>query len=85
MNYNADTFEFESSSDLDSIQISLHRPKSPATNLMGVHQSRILKQRIIPEMVAQAAEDGLSISRDAPWKLYLSYIPYGGRVGFVKW
>ena len=74
----------KSSQDLSSIDIYLKPFTAKRPSLMEAHQSRVLSAKILPEMVAQAHEDGLKISKNAPWKLAISYVPYKGRVGFVK-
>jgi hypothetical protein len=50
---------------------------------MANHQSTMLRTRILPEMIAQAEESGLHLTRGAEWRLNLSYLPHHGNVGFV--
>ena len=75
---------FRDSDKLNEISINFVPFKNKYGTLMEAHQSRILGVKIVPEMIAQAAEDGLRVKRRSDFRLDIQYIPHAGQVGFVK-
>ena len=72
------------SSHLKSVDIRLIPFKSKYGTLMEAHQSRVLGVKVVPELIAQAAEKGLQIKKNAEWRYDVEYIPHRGQVGFIK-
>ena len=72
------------SAHLGSVDIRLIPFKSKYGTLMEAHQSRVLGVKVVPELIAQAAEKGLQIKKNAEWRYDVEYIPHRGQVGFIK-
>jgi len=73
-----------SQNHLTSIDIRHVKFESQSGSLMESHQSGVLRNRIIPELIAQIDEQGIRMDRQAGWKFLLSYIPYQDQVGFIR-
>lgn len=69
---------------LNAVNIRMSAFKPSLNSLMESHQYQVLKEKIVPEMVAQAAEKGLEITRSPDWTIELEYVPYRGHVGLIK-
>lgn len=52
--------------------------------IMEAHQSRLLKERVIPELKTRLQSDGLELSASSTFQYTLSYVPVKNNVGFIK-
>ncbi|MFW7377363.1 MAG: hypothetical protein ACOH5I_00980 [Oligoflexus sp.] len=73
-----------SQNHLAAIDIRHVKFEGQTRSLMERHQAGVLRNRIIPELIAQVDEHGLRMDRQAGWKFLLSYIPYEDDVGFIR-
>ncbi|WP_132317241.1 hypothetical protein [Pseudobacteriovorax antillogorgiicola] len=78
------SMEYTDTKRLSSIDIRLTPFKSRYGTLMEAHQSRVLGVKVVPEMIALAAEEGLRIQKNASWKYDIQYVAHQGQVGFIK-
>lgn len=73
-----------SQNHLTSIDIRYVVFEGQTGSIMERHQSGVLRNRIIPELIAQAEEQGVRMDRQSGWKFLLAYIPYENDVGFIR-
>lgn len=73
-----------SQNHLTSLDIRHVKVEGELGSLMERHQSAVLRNRIIPELIAQMDEQGVRLDRQAGWKFLLSYIPHADQVGFIR-
>jgi hypothetical protein len=73
-----------SQNHLAAVDIRHVKFKPHYNTLMERHQAKVLRNRVLPELIAQVEERNVRMDRQASWKFLLSYIPVRGRVGMVR-
>lgn len=54
------------------------------TNVMDKHQHGVVRDRVIPVLINDLQNLGLTVDKKAPWKLSLGYVPNGDQVGYIR-
>lgn len=79
----ASSQDFRDTAAMNSIDIKMLPFRQNSKSLTERRQARILSDSILPKIRELAHEDGLKNSRDADFKVEVSYIPLKEEVGFV--
>lgn len=69
---------------LNRINVLSSPGQAKAGNLMDKRQQDVVRERIIPVLVNDLQGLGLSVDKNSPWKLALSYISNGEQVGYIR-
>lgn len=69
---------------LNRISVSSSLGQAKPSNLMDKRQQDVVRERVLPVLVNDLQSLGLSVDRNSPWKLALSYVPNGEQVGYIR-
>ncbi len=69
---------------LNRISVGSSKSQAKPGNLMDQRQQDVVHDRILPVLVNDLQNLGLSVDKNSPWKLVLSYISNGEQVGYIR-
>jgi len=69
---------------LNRISVGSSTTQAKPANLMDKRQQDVVHERIVPVLVNDLQSLGLSVDKNSPWKLQLSYISNGEQVGYIR-